>query len=69
MRLRLLSWTLRSKSPPKYHEGLLKLLSDMTILDVDQQAAWKFGEIRAQLLDKGEPIAAMDFDDCRHGAC
>jgi len=24
-------------------------------------AAWKFGEIRAQLLDKGEPVAAIDL--------
>ena len=47
----LLSWTLRAKSPPKYHQGLLKLLSDVSVLDVDKTAAWKFGEVRAMLLD------------------
>src|SRR5260370_42241414 len=57
----LLSWTLRAKSPPKYHQGLLKLLSDVTLLDVDQAASWRFGEVRAQLLDQGQPIAAVDL--------
>jgi tRNA(fMet)-specific endonuclease VapC len=57
----LLSWTLRSKSPPKYHQGLLSLLSDVIVLDVDQTTAWKFGEVRAQLLDLGQPIAAADL--------
>ena len=57
----LLSWTLRAKSPPKYHQGLLKLLSDVTVLEVDQNAAWKFGEVRAQLLDLGQPVAAVDL--------
>jgi tRNA(fMet)-specific endonuclease VapC len=57
----LLSWTLRAKSPTKYHQGLLKLLSDVTIVDVDQTAAWKFGEVRANLLDQGQPVAAVDL--------
>jgi tRNA(fMet)-specific endonuclease VapC len=57
----LLSWTLRAKSPPKYHQGLLKLLSDVTVLDVDQASAWKFGEVRAQLLDQGQPVASLDL--------
>lgn len=57
----LLSWTLRSKAPPKYHQGLLKLLSDVTVIDVDQTVAWKFGAVRAQLLDQGQPVAAMDL--------
>jgi tRNA(fMet)-specific endonuclease VapC len=57
----LLSWTLRAKSPPKYHQGLLKLLADVTVLDVDQAAAWKFGEVRANLLDQGLPVAAVDL--------
>ncbi|MFI5460414.1 MAG: type II toxin-antitoxin system VapC family toxin [Isosphaerales bacterium] len=57
----LLSWTLRTKSPSKYHQGLLKLLSDVTVLNVDQNAAWRFGEVRAQLLDQGQPVAAVDL--------
>ena len=57
----LLSWTLRKNCPAKYHEGLLRLLADVTILDVTQDAAWRFGELRAQLLDRGEPIASIDL--------
>jgi tRNA(fMet)-specific endonuclease VapC len=57
----LLSWTLRAKSPAKYHQGLFKLLSDVTVLEVDQTAAWKFGEVRAKLLDQGTPVAAIDL--------
>jgi len=56
-----LSWTLRSNSPPKYHQGLLTMLSDVSVLDVDQTIAWKFGEVRAQLLDQGQPIASIDL--------
>jgi len=56
----LLSWTLRSKSPPKYHQALLRLLTDLTVLDVDQAVANKFGEVRAQLLDQGQPVASVD---------
>jgi tRNA(fMet)-specific endonuclease VapC len=57
----LLSWTLRSKSPPKYHQGLLTMLSDVVVFDVDQTVAWKFGEVRAQLLDQGQAIASIDL--------
>jgi tRNA(fMet)-specific endonuclease VapC len=56
----LLSWTLRSKSPPKYHQGLLKFMSHVKVLDSDQATAWKFGEVRAHLLDRGSPVAAID---------
>lgn len=57
----LLSWTLRSKSPPKYQQALLKLLADVIVLDVDQTVAQKFGEVRSQLLDKGTPVASIDL--------
>ncbi len=57
----LLSWTLRSNSPAKYHQGLLTMLSDVTVLEVDQAIAWKFGEVRAQLLDQGQPMASIDL--------
>lgn len=42
----LLSWTLRRNSPPKYHQGLLTLLSDVIVLEVTSDVAWKFGEVR-----------------------
>ena len=57
----LLSWTLRSKSPPKYHQGLLKLLADMIVLDVDRTVAFEFGKARAQLLDQGQPVPSIDL--------
>jgi tRNA(fMet)-specific endonuclease VapC len=57
----LLSWTRRSKSAPKYHQALLRMLSDVTVLDVDQAVATKFGEVRAQLLDQGQPVASIDL--------
>jgi tRNA(fMet)-specific endonuclease VapC len=57
----LLSWTLRAKSSAKYHQGLLDLLSDVNVLDYVQSVAWKFEEIRAQLLDRGQPIATADL--------
>ena len=57
----LYTWVLRSKSPPRYQEGLIALLSDMTLLPVDYDVARKFGEIRAQLLDQGQPISAIDL--------
>lgn len=44
----LLSWTLRRKTPSKYHQELRKLLADVTVLDVDQSAARKCGDVRAQ---------------------
>ena len=57
----LYTWVLRSKSPPKYHHGLIALLSDMTILDVDHDVAQKFGDVRGQLLDRGQPVSGMDL--------
>ncbi len=57
----LLSWTLRKNAPPKYHQGLLELLSDVDVLAVTSDIAWKFGELRAELLDQGRPVAAMDL--------
>ncbi len=57
----LLSWTMWSTSPQKYHQGLLTLLADLTILDVDRLVAFKFGEMRAQLLDRGQPVGSVDL--------
>lgn len=57
----LLTWTLRAKSPPRHHQILMTLLADLTILDVDQAVAQKFGEVRAKLLDQGQPVASVDL--------
>ena len=57
----LYTWAFRSKSSPKHLEGLIALLSDMSILDVDHDVAREFGEIRGQLLDRGQPVSGMDL--------
>ena len=57
----LLSWTLRSKSPPRYQQVLSKLLADLTILDVNRVVAERFGEVRSRLLDQGQPVASIDL--------
>ena len=57
----LYTWASRGKSPLGHLQGLIILLSDMTILDVDHDVAQKFGEIRAQLLDQGRPVPGMDL--------
>lgn len=40
---------------------LLAFLKDVTILDVDESVARRFGEIRAALLDAGLPNPDMDL--------
>ncbi len=57
----LYTWTKRQESSPRHQQGLTALLSDMTVLDVDHAVAQRFGEIRAQLLDRGQPVAGMDL--------
>ena len=57
----LLSWVFRKNSPPKYQHGLMGMMSDVSVLEVTQDVAWRFGEIRAELLDRGQPIASMDL--------
>ncbi len=57
----LLSWTLRAKSSPKYHQALLTMLSDVSVLEVTSDVAWKFGELRAEQLDRGQPAPAIDL--------
>jgi tRNA(fMet)-specific endonuclease VapC len=57
----LLSWTLRKNSPPKYQQALVAMLSDVVVLEITPDIAWKFGEVRAALLDQGRPVAAADL--------
>ena len=51
---------LRSKSP-RHLPALITLLSDMVVVDVDRDVAWKYGEIHGQLLDRGLPVYGMDL--------
>ncbi len=57
----LFTWVLRAKASPARQQGLLDLLDDMTVLDIDQAIAHKFGEVRAQQLDQGLFTPEMDL--------
>ena len=57
----LLTWVLRANSPPSRKQGLDKFLRDVTILDVTSDVATKFGEVRAELFDRGLPMPPMDL--------
>jgi predicted nucleic acid-binding protein len=57
----LYTWVDRKSVSPRHREALLALVSDVTVLDVDHDVAQMFGAIRAQLLDRGTPVAGMDL--------
>ena len=57
----LSSWVLRSKVAPKHLKGLMDLISDVTMLDVDYDVGWKYGELNSELLDRGLPPPGMDL--------
>lgn len=57
----LYTWALRAKAPPQRLRSLLDLLDDVTILDVTEEVARKFGEVRAGLLDVGRPAPDLDL--------
>jgi predicted nucleic acid-binding protein len=57
----LYTWALRAKAPPQRLQGLLDMLNDMALLEVDLDVARKFGELRAALLDAGQPKPQLDL--------
>jgi predicted nucleic acid-binding protein len=57
----LFAWVLRAKASPARSQGLADFLKDVTFLDVDQDVARKFGEIRAAQLDAGTFTPALDL--------
>jgi tRNA(fMet)-specific endonuclease VapC len=57
----LYTWALRPKSSPKHLRGLLTLISDVTVLNVDHEIARKFGEVRGKLLDQGQIVPGIDM--------
>lgn len=57
----LYTWALRATAPPKRLQGVLDMINDMTFVDVNQDVARKFGELRAALLDAGQPKPQMDL--------
>lgn len=57
----LSTWASRKNASPKRLAMLQVLLSDLVVLDVDAQVARRFGQLRAALLDAGQPTAEMDL--------
>jgi tRNA(fMet)-specific endonuclease VapC len=57
----LFTWALRSKASPTRLQGLIELLDGVVVLDVDRAVAYKFGEIRAEHLDRGLSTPQMDL--------
>jgi tRNA(fMet)-specific endonuclease VapC len=57
----LYTWTLRAKAPPKRLQSLEEFLGDLIVVDVTREVARKFGELRAELYDKGLPPPDMDL--------
>jgi len=57
----LYTWALRSQAPPRRSQCLAELLSNLTLLDVDRDVAERFGQVRAELLDRGRPVPGMDL--------
>ena len=57
----LFVWVLRARASPDRLQGLLDLLDDITVLDVNRAVAQKFGEVRAQQLDQGLYTPELDL--------
>ena len=57
----LFTWALRVKAPPQRLQSLLDFLRDVKVLDVTEEVARKFGELRAGLLDAGQAAPDMDL--------
>ena len=57
----LLSWTIRLNSPARRRQSLEDLLAGVTVLDVAYDIAFKFGELRAGFLDRGQNRKEFDL--------
>jgi tRNA(fMet)-specific endonuclease VapC len=57
----LYSWVYRAKTSSARLAGLSNLFSEVNLFAVDFDVARKFGEIRAALLDRGQPMPEIDL--------
>jgi tRNA(fMet)-specific endonuclease VapC len=57
----LYSWVLRSKAPPDRLQLLQRFLIGVTLLPVEYEVAYRFGLLRAGLLDRGQPTMGTDL--------
>lgn len=57
----LYTWTLRKNAPRKRLRDLLALVNDVHVEEVNADIARKFGELQADLYDRGLPGPEMDL--------
>ena len=57
----LLTWTLRSNAPPKWHRLLLRFLDAAQVLHVTPEVAERCGQIRAEMYDQGHAVPIADM--------
>lgn len=54
-------WLHRANTPQRFRDGLTLLITEFIVLPVDERVAEKFGELGAQLLDRGQSMATPDL--------
>ncbi len=54
-------WASRAGAPQRRRQAIDELLGDVVLLNVDASVAKLFGQLQAQLLDRGTPAPAMDL--------
>jgi len=57
----LFTWACRATASPHRLQSLLDLLDDVTVLEVSEVIGRRFGEVRAGLLDAGQPAPNVDL--------
>jgi tRNA(fMet)-specific endonuclease VapC len=57
----LFTWVLRKKASPSRLQGLLDFLENVTVLEINRDISYKFGEIRADQLDHGSITPEIDL--------
>lgn len=57
----LTTWSLRSSLAPATREALNSFLLEFPCLSVDQAVGVRYGELRAQQLDRGSPVPIADL--------
>jgi tRNA(fMet)-specific endonuclease VapC len=57
----LLTWARRAGAPASRLQSVQDLLQAVAVLDVTPQVAERFGELRADLLDRGIVVGQMDL--------
>ena len=57
----LLTWGMRAQAPSRRLPSIREFLELVTVVDVTTEVAWKFGEVRAALLDAGVRCPELDL--------